>query len=647
MSLLHRLQLLLAAALLTLTAGSWLLHVYHSRDLYHQQLQLAAQVQAVILANSVAGSLQQEDWENVWRQLSHAAGDAELQLTIPGQASRRYGQASDSAVPIWFSRLYPLTPGTAVVQLQDGRGQSAELRVTHHAQQALAALWHKGWHFAGIALLLLVWLLLAASWWLRGQLRPLQSLALMAKRLSRQEPTLALPLPPTRELRELTIAFNRMADAVHHRVENLQQSINLWRQAAFADEETGLPNRRAMLDELSQRLGDPQGEHGMLLAIRLNRRGLHQAHGFGAVTRIWQSLLADLPQLTHQLRHYRYRTRDEELLLLLPHAAEGQVIQLAERCQQWLMNHDDDSLNDGLGWIGVSLYASGDAQSQVLAELDLALDQALAKGRNCWELHGGQRRLPLALLNIEERKQLVASVISKRLFAFSQQPVLQLANRSLLYHEWFPQFRDTHGHGVASRTLLAIARQCDQLPPLEQALVEEAATLIRNHSPRPTLALNLDPLSLLHSALPSRLAHLCDLDPELAHHLLLELDERRLVGNGPQLAERLKELRQRGLRLVVDHFGAEHASVTLLTCLRPSYIKLDGRLIRALPQQPDNLLFLQALLPVCQRLGCAVIATQVENEGDLRALTQAGVLFAQGYVLGQPQPFATTLHRLG
>lgn len=646
MSLLHRLQLLLAVALLTLTAGSWLLHVYHSRDLYHQQLQLAAQAQAVVLANSVAHSLQQGDWSSVWRQLSHAAGDAELQLSAPDQAMLQYGEPGDTTVPIWFRRLYPLDAGEALVQLQDGQGGNGQLRVIHHPQQAMAALWRKGWQFAGGAAVLLVWLLLGAGWWLRDQLRPLQALALMAKRLGRQEPTLALPLPPTRELRELTITFNRMADAVHHMVENLQQSINLWRQAAFADEETGLPNRRAMIDELSQRLGDPQGEHGMLLAIRLNRRGLHQAHGFAAVTRIWQSLLADLPQLTHQLRHYRYRSREEELLLLLPHAAEGQVIQLAERCQQWLVNHDDQRINDGLGWIGVSLYTSGDALNQVLAELDLALDQALVKGRNGWELHSGQRRLPLALLNLEERRQLVTNVISKRLFTFSQQAVLQLTNRSPLYHEWFPQFRDNHGHSVASRTLLAIARQCDQLPQLEQALVEEAATLIRSLSPRPTLSLNLDPLSLLYGTLLARLDQLCDRDPELAGHLLLELDERRLVGNGPQLAERLKGLRQRGLRLAVDHFGAEHASVTLLTCLRPSYIKLDGRLIRALPQRPDNLLFLQALLPVCQRLNCAVIATQLEHEADLRALAQAGVPYAQGYLFGHPEPFATALHHL-
>ena len=96
--------------------------------------------------------------------------------------------------------------------------------------------------------------------------------------------------------------------------------------------------------------------------------------------------------------------------------------------------------------------------------------------------------------------------------------------------------------------------------------------------------------------------------------------------------------------MVVDHFGAEHASFTLLTTLRPAFIKLDGRIGRALHQHPDHLLFLQTLLPVCDRLGIGVIAGQVENEIDLHGLERAGLKLGQGFVYGQPRPLATTLN---
>lgn len=645
MSLLRRIHLLLTLVLLLVTAGSWLVHVAHSRA----QLSANLQLQGAQLANNLlaphAGLISSGQWAALWQSMAAQAGDAQLVLDAPGQQHWQTDlQPQAAGAPEWFRRLYPIADSELQQTLSASNGQNARLQLTISAAPAYAELWRSGWHFVAVSSLLLVLVLAFTHWRLRRELAPLEGLAVMARRLARNEPTPPLPLPACRELREVVINFNRMTDAVHHCVEELQQRVDLWRKSAFADEDTGLPNRRALADELASRLADPQSGHGMLMVIRLNRRGLHAARGFGVVTAIWQQLLKELPQLAHGIRHQSYRAREEELVLLLPHGAEAQIKALAERIHQWLLSHDDEDIHDGLGWIGVSLYSAGDTLNQVLAEMDLAVEQAVNSGRNAWVLHTGQRRLPLALLNIEERKTLVDSVISERRFDFCQHPVLHCASRQVLYQEWLPQFHDSRGSAVASRTLVSLARQFDRLPELELTVVEAMASFLRNLHPRPQLALNIDPLSLLQGPLVERLKQLCQQDPQLPEHLLLELDERRLVGAGQQLAERLEPLVAQGARVVVDHFGAEHASFTLLTTLRPAFIKLDGRIGRALHQHPDHLLFLQTLLPVCDRLAIGVIAGQVENEIDLHGLERAGLKLAQGFVYGQPRPLATTIN---
>ena len=641
MPLSRQLMLLIVGLLLLLLAGLWLVHYSSNRTLAAAALATEARQQlaqlAVLMDNR--GGPAAEHW-----QLAVDALPPGSQLTLRGEdGSTLLHQAAElhhHQTPAWFRMLYHLEPAHVERPLANNRGL---LALTLSPTLSYRALWQSGWHFVAVALGVTGLGLIAAHLFLRRLLKPLVALAAMSRRLGRHESVSALAVPTTRELREVIVAFNSMTDAVRHLTHELEQRVRLWRQAAFADEETGLANRRAFLDEMTQVLGDPDGGHGMLVIVRLNRLELHHQRGFGTILATWKQLLPQLPDLAGGLHYQCYRTREEELALLLHHASEGQVRALGERLHGWFALHDDKALDNGMGWIGISLFARGDLLAQVLSEMDLAVEQAQHQGRNAWYFHGGQRRLPLTLLNVEERRHLIQGVVSDRRFAFCQQPVLHCAGRTTLYQEWLPQFHDGNGKSLASSTIVALARQFDCLQALEEAIIEGVATMARNQFPRPALAINLDPLSLLQGSLLPRLEQLAQQDPQWLPHLLVELDERRLVGCYEALHQRLQKLRSQGLRVVLDHFGAEHASFTMLTTLRPDYVKLDGRLSRALGHHPDHLLFLQALLPVCARLGMEVIAAQVENEPDLHALNKAGIHLVQGFVFGQPRPVTGTI----
>ncbi|MBS0311345.1 MAG: EAL domain-containing protein, partial [Proteobacteria bacterium] len=65
-------------------------------------------------------------------------------------------------------------------------------------------------------------------------------------------------------------------------------------------------------------------------------------------------------------------------------------------------------------------------------------------------------------------------------------------------------------------------------------------------------------------------------------------------------------------------------------------IKIDGIFIRDLPSDPDNQVFVQAMVSVALGLGKSVVAEYVEDGPTLALLRQFGVDLVQGYFLDRP-----------
>lgn len=68
------------------------------------------------------------------------------------------------------------------------------------------------------------------------------------------------------------------------------------------------------------------------------------------------------------------------------------------------------------------------------------------------------------------------------------------------------------------------------------------------------------------------------------------------------------------------------------------YLKLDGDLIRNLPDSPTDQLVVRAMVDVAHGLGQRTIAEFVGSEKCLDLLRDLGVDYAQDFWLGKPAP---------
>jgi EAL domain-containing protein (putative c-di-GMP-specific phosphodiesterase class I) len=80
-------------------------------------------------------------------------------------------------------------------------------------------------------------------------------------------------------------------------------------------------------------------------------------------------------------------------------------------------------------------------------------------------------------------------------------------------------------------------------------------------------------------------------------------------------------------------------SFDMLASLRPDLIKVEGTVIRKITRSAGAESKLKAILRAGELTGAAVVAECVEDDKVLAALRQLKVGYAQGFVVGRPQPF--------
>jgi EAL domain-containing protein (putative c-di-GMP-specific phosphodiesterase class I) len=120
--------------------------------------------------------------------------------------------------------------------------------------------------------------------------------------------------------------------------------------------------------------------------------------------------------------------------------------------------------------------------------------------------------------------------------------------------------------------------------------------------------------------------------------LTLEVHEGS-VASVQAMRELRDQLRELGVRLAYDDFGAGQSRLIELAEVTPDVLKFDLAMIRGLDQaSPGRRAVISSQLRMATDLGILTVAEGVENEATLAACRELGFDAAQGYHYGQPAP---------
>jgi len=121
-----------------------------------------------------------------------------------------------------------------------------------------------------------------------------------------------------------------------------------------------------------------------------------------------------------------------------------------------------------------------------------------------------------------------------------------------------------------------------------------------------------------------------------AGRLELEITEEMVIRNPERAMRLLAQLKEAGVRVVVDGFGTGYSSLSFLRRLPIDSVKIDRSLIGDLPRSGDAAALTRGVVAMAHSLGLTVIAEGVETREQWEFLHQQGCDEMQGNYFSAP-----------
>ncbi|WP_275546137.1 MULTISPECIES: cyclic di-GMP receptor LapD [unclassified Pseudomonas] len=645
MSLLKQLFLAICLFLVVAFTGSFIASVETSREQLLSQLRSHAQDAATALGLSMTPHVDDPAMlELMVSSIFDSGYFASIRVvSIPDDKVlvERSTEVRAESVPQWFVDLVDLEPEGGDALIMRGWEQAARVEVLSHPQFALAKLWDG-------AIGSLLWLLLCGlvsavlgGWLLRTQLRPLDNMVQQAQAITRRE-FLTLPrVPRTPELKRVVLAMNQMVDKLKTLFAEEAARSEKLREEAYQDSLTGLANRRQFDIRLGNQLVvNEQNAEGYLLLLRVNDLGgLNQRLGgqrTDALISALGELLKRLLQAPGRSEWLASRSRGGEFALLAPGLNSDDADRLAEEISEHLNNLRQTGASDcsPVAHLGIAAFRPGEAPASVIGRADQALAQAQSNATRSWErlddftAQSGQ--------GLHDWRGWINDALNQGKLQLYFQPVVECVSGRLLQRKVLARLLDPQGEAIAAGRFLPWIERLGWSARFDLAMLKHALTHLAQHAE--PLALSLSAATLREPAQRERLLALLKSHPEQASLLTLEVDERHLPPPA-ELESLSQNLREIGYGLGLQHFGGRFSLIGNLTHLGLAYLKIDGTYIRAIDQESDKRMFIEAVFRATNSIDLPLIAEMVETQGELEVLTEQGIHGAMGRLIGAPTPW--------
>ncbi len=123
-----------------------------------------------------------------------------------------------------------------------------------------------------------------------------------------------------------------------------------------------------------------------------------------------------------------------------------------------------------------------------------------------------------------------------------------------------------------------------------------------------------------------------------SEYLDLEITESNAMQNVEVTASTLQILKEMGVQLSVDDFGAGYSSLGYLKRFPVDRLKIDQSFVHNIPADNDDAAITTAMVALAHGLKKKVIAEGVENEDQMDFLRLIHCDEVQGFLLGHPLP---------
>ena len=411
---------------------------------------------------------------------------------------------------------------------------------------------------------------------------------------------------------------------------------------AYHDALTGLANRALFREDLERALVDARIARSPVAVLFIDLdgfKGVNDTLGHTVGDGLLKILGARLRDgLTESARIARLGGDEFAILQTTgeqPHAALALASQavdlLSSPCQV-----DDHTITVGAS-VGVVISKRGlENPEYLLKSADLAMYRAKADGRGAFRLFDPEidaAARARRMLEIDLR-----NALARREFEVYYQPLVAMDTRRVCSFEALARWRHPVRGPIAPAEFIPVAEDTGLILQLGEWVLREACAEAMRWPAHLSVSVNISPVEFQRGDVVKAVRNALASSGLPPQRLGIEITETVLMEQTAKNIAALTKLRELGVSVSIDDFGAGFSSFSYLRAYPFDKIKVDRSFVQDLPRDERSRTLIGAIARLGVQFGMRTTIEGVETEEQLKWLGAEGCSEVQGYLFSKPVP---------
>ena len=410
---------------------------------------------------------------------------------------------------------------------------------------------------------------------------------------------------------------------------------------ATRDELTGHLNRNALREELAGAIESAKAENRncAFLVASIDRLAMiNDSFGFDAGEEV---IMGTGGRLAQTLRGTDIigRIAGNKFGVILKNCRESEIAVVASRLRAAVRTSGIETrsgLVAGTCSVGaVWLPQAASTSQEAMLRAEQALDKARASGRDGFAVYEPSASRETARLRLMQISDEVMQALRENRLRLAYQPIVAARSRKVSHYECLLRMVRPDGSVQTAGQFVPACEQMGIVHLVDRFALEATIARLKAH-PDVTLAVNVSGTAASDPAWLQSFVDFVRAEQSVAPRLIVELTETAALHHFEENARFVSQLRELGVRVAIDDFGAGYTSFRNLQMLHVDTVKIDGSYVQDLSQSPENQVFVRTLVGLARNFNIKTVAEWVGSDDDAALLQNFGVDYFQGFHFGEP-----------
>lgn len=411
---------------------------------------------------------------------------------------------------------------------------------------------------------------------------------------------------------------------------------------AYHDELTGLPNRRAISNEVKEQMEKNAFFATVLIDVDMFK-DINDHLGHSAGDTLLKLITIRLKKTVKKKGLIGRLGGDEFLVCLTDVHTNKEVKKIAEEIQLVMQMpfEIEGQFKEITLSMGITYYPKdGQDYDTLIKHADMAMYAAKRAGRNYYSEY--KESLEIDMISKITMTEELKIAIEEEQFELYYQPKHSAKDEKIVGAEALIRWQHPTKGFVSPGDFIPLAEETNLIIQLGNWIIRQA---LRQYSEWATaapidfqLAINISPKQFIDpNFIPFLLSSIKEFDVP-AEKIDIEITESLAIENTELTKMKISILKELGFEISMDDFGTGYTSLTFLSKFPLNRIKIDQSFIRDLPGNTSHGAIVQSLVSVAKNLGIKATAEGVETAEQLQCLRKWDCDEIQGYHYSKPLP---------